>query len=521
MTFSGPPIVEFRNISKRFGSFHANRDINLCINQGEIHAIAGENGAGKTTLMNVLFGRVRPDSGSVLLRGNPLWLRSSSDSIRAGIGMVHQEILFFPQLSVLENIIVGSEPSRAGMIGRREAEKEVLRLSDAFGFSIDPGLPARELSFAERRQVELSRMLYRRAEILILDEPTSSLGPREVERFLDILRSFRAGGRTVLFISHRLDEVFGVADRITVLRRGSIVETLEVEKTCQEEIARLMVGLENSEQFHAGAAGLNRPPAAPNRPTILEVKGLCVEPTGPGPRIQSISFTVGEGEILGIAGVAGNGQRLLASALSGRQKASGGEIIFSGTDITRLGVDARLRAGICRLPENPSEEALLPDNPLWENFLLGREHESEFQEWGIIRKHEALEFARNQIRENGIAARGPFEPPASLSGGNRQKAALARIFCPRPRLAILDQPSRGLDLHASARMQEKIFELSRQGTAVIVLSYDLDELLSLCDRITVIYRGKLMGTAERSAASREMLGRWMVGIVSQAVGEKF
>ncbi len=512
MSSSYAPIVEFRNISKKFASFHANRNINLRIEAGEIHAIAGENGAGKSTLMNVLFGRLIPDAGSIMLRGRPLWLRSPRDAIRAGIGMVPQEVLFFPQLSVLENIILGSEPSRVGVIGRRAAEKEVLRLRDAFGFEIDPHLPAGELPFAARRQVELMRMLYRRAEILILDEPTSSLGPMEVEKFLDVLRSFRYGGRTVIFISHRLDEVFAVADKITVLRRGKLVETLESNKTCKEEIARLMVGRDDLAQSSVGDEDRNRPSAAAEASPLLDVEGLCMEPAGPEPRIECISFTVASGEIFGIAGVVGNGQRLLARALSGREKASGGKIIFGGTDITDLDVDARLRAGISRLPENPSDETLLPDNPLWENFLLGRQFEGEFQKRGIIRKHEALQFARDLISENGIAARSPLDPPASLSGGNRQKAALAHIFSLRPKLAILEQPSRGLDLHASARMRDRIFKLSEQGTAIIVLSFDLDELLSSCDRIAVIYRGKLMGTVSRSEFSRETLGRWMVGI---------
>ncbi len=514
MAISGAPVVEFRNISKRFGSFHANRNINLCVDQGEIHAISGENGAGKTTLMNMLFGRVMPDAGSVLLRGKPLRMRNPRDAIRAGIGMVPQELLYFPQLSVLENIILGSEPSRAGIIGRRAAEKEVLCLRDAFGFQIDPSLPAGELPFAARRQVELMRMLYRRAEILILDEPTSSLGPGEVEKFLDVLRSFRAGGRTILFISHRLDEVFAVADKITVLRRGSIVRTLESKKTSKSEIARLMVGGDEISCPNAVTEDRNRPAAASEPPPLLEVEGLCVESAGAEPLIKCISFSIAVGEIFGLAGVVGNGQRLLARALSGREKASGGKMTFGGADITRLGIDARLRAGISRLSENPAEEALLPDRPLWENFLLGRQRESKFQKSGIIRKGEAVQFASDLISENGIAAQSPLDPPASLSGGNRQKAALARLFAGSPKLAILEQPSRGLDLHASAGMRDKIFELSRQGTAVIVFSYDLDELLSLCDRIAVIYRGRLMGTIERSLFSRDLLGRWMVGISS-------
>ncbi|MFZ2448444.1 MAG: ABC transporter ATP-binding protein [Syntrophobacteraceae bacterium] len=517
MSSSAAPLIEFRDISKKFGDFYANRGVNLAIRGGEIHAIAGENGAGKTTLMNVLFGRTLPDSGAVLLRGNALRLRSPRDAIRAGIGMVHQDLLFFPQLSVLENIILGNEPSSAGIIRMGAAEKEVLRLRDAFGFKLDPRLAAGELPFAGRQQLELLRILYRGADILILDEPTSFLGPHEAGRLLEVLRSLRAGGRTIIFISHRLGEVFAIADRITVLRRGSVVATLDAEKTGGEEIARLMVGADAGEGAQkpagSGAGEVRRPISlAADQPPVLDVRDLCVQASPAEPRIENISFTVGKGEIFGFAGIVGNGLRSLAGALAGRVGTEGGRIVFDGSDITAQTVEDRLRAGICRVPENPSEEALLPDGPLWENFLLGRQREGEFQRRGIILKREAIAFTRDQIAKNGIAARGPDEPLSSLSGGNAQKVALARTLSRRPRLAVFEQPSRGLDLHAAARIREALFALSGEGAALVVLSYDLDELISLCDRVAVLFRGKLVGTVGRDGATREVLGRWMVGI---------
>ncbi len=334
-----PPLVEIRNIYKKFGSFYANRNISLEIAKGEIHAIVGENGAGKTTLMNVLFGGLRPDSGSIILRGVPVSFRSPREAVRAGIGMVHQDMLFFPQLSVLENIIVGCEtqwPSFfAGVLRTGPAREEVNRIQDSLGFRLELDRRAKELPFAQRQQIELVRMLYQGAEILILDEPTSLLSPEETRKLLDLMKSLRAGGRTVLFISHRLVEVFSVADRITVLRGGSLAATLDASGTDIEEISRLMVGgLGNRDRrpggepqaeavkpisplkpAYAGAAAAGNVAAAPRR---LEIRNLSVGPSGTEPALRDISISVGKGEIFGIGGIVGNGQRPLARVLAGK-----------------------------------------------------------------------------------------------------------------------------------------------------------------------------------------------------------
>jgi len=551
------PIIEFRNISKKFGAFYANRDISLKIARGEIHAIAGENGAGKTTLMNMLFGRLRPDSGSIILRGSPVSMLSPREAIRAGIGMVHQDILFFPQLSVLENIILGCEseagrwrpegtgrksPRFSAILRTGRAREQTSRIQDSLGIHLDPDRQAMELAFAQRQQIELVKLLHRGAEILILDEPTSLLSPDETERLLDLMKTLREGGRTVLFISHRLSEVFSVADRVSVLRKGCLVATLDAGETGVEEIAGLMAGLPAvappprptaKPPATEGGGQLvwrhSRPPAValPPSPTavaaascLLELQKVRVGPSGTEPALRGISIRVGQGEIFGIGGIVGNGQRSLARVLAGKIRPDSGLVRFEGADISRLGIRERLRRNIRWLPENPVEEALLPERPLWQNLLLGRQREEQFSRAGFIRKQKVIVFTKEQVTINDIAAPGPLDALSGLSGGNRQKVALARVLAGPPRLAILEQPCRGLDIHAAGRIHDSLLKLSRSmGVSFILISYDFDELIALCDRVAVVYRGEIMGTAQSEELSLELLGRWAAG-VKDAADEK-
>ena len=571
------PFIQFRNTSKRFGEFYANRDICLDIGRGEIHAIVGENGAGKTTLMNVLFGRLRLDSGSLILRGIPVSFGSPREAVRAGIGMVHQDVLCFPQLSVLENIILGREdawPSfLKGILRTGPAKKEIHGIQDSLGFHLELNRLAKELSFASRQQIELVRILYRKAEILILDEPTSLLSPDETEKFLDQIKSIRAGGRTVLFISHRLVEVFAVADRITVLRGGRLAATLNSGATDIEEIARLMMadaepgqaeiaepdrcagpvprhppletepagwaeralggrssthepprkstggpvgaGLarEKRELPPAGAGGRRQFSFSADAP-VLELRNLGTGPIGTEPALRDISISIGKGEIFGIGGIVGNGQRSLARIIAGKTRPDSGGVTFLGEEISRTDLKERLKKNIRWLPENPTEEALLQERPLWENFLIGRfEWKKEFTRAGFICKQKVLRFSTKLVSLEDIAARDPLEPLSSLSGGNRQKVALARVLAGSPLLAILEQPCRGLDLRATKAVHDRVLELSRsRAVSFILISYDFDELICLCDRIAVIYRGEIMGMAESENLSREILGRWAVGV---------
>ncbi len=536
-----PALIEIRNISKKFADFYANRNISLDIREGEIHAVVGENGAGKSTLMNLLFGRIRPDSGLIRLRGNSVFFKTPRDAIRARIGMVHQNILFFPQLSVLENIIVGSETEggynaksilHAALLGTARARKKLRHLQAPLGFCLDLDQAANELPFAQRQQIELLRILYRGADVLILDEPTSLLSPQETGRLLEMLESLRVGGCTIVFISHRLGEVFSIADRITVLRHGSVAATLDARETDSERIARLMVGSVEEEepksisrvaQERAGRLGpavdpggvaLVSPIERGGGEDFLEVRSLSVGPSGAEPAIDDLSISINQGEIFGIGGVVGNGQRSFALSLAGKVKPIGGAILLGGVDISSMDIAKRLDRGLRWLPENPAEEALLPDRPLWENLLLGRQRERGFATGGILRRRAILQYTTGQVLANNIAARDAFEPLAGLSGGNRQRVALARVLAGSPRLVVIEQPSRGLDLHASGRLYERLHELSREKRVTfVVLSYDLDELICLCDRIAVFYRGKISGTIERDGFSREQLARLMADVV--------
>jgi simple sugar transport system ATP-binding protein len=527
-----PPLVEFRNIAKKFGDFYAVRDICLEIRQGEIHAIAGENGAGKTTLMKVLFGELKPDAGSLALRGRHVSFRSPRDAVQAGIGMVHQDILLFPQLSVLENIVVGFEPSWpsstgpggvAGLIKKGPAKKAINEFQGSLGFQLDTDRLAKDLSFALKQQMEIVRMLYRGAEILILDEPTSLLSPHETDKFLDLMKSLRAGGRTVLFISHRMAEIFSVADRITVLKGGKIEATMEAGATDMEEIARLMVNGLKEGQPTSKILDRDERSAAPGQASAsdlpaLELRNLRTGPSGTEPALLNISISVARGEVFGLSGVVGNGQGALAGVLAGKIVPAGGSILFYGKEISRLDIKKRLANNILWLQENPLEEALLPERPLWENFLLGRQRRKEFAKAGFIRRKVIFRFSEELITANDIAASGPFEALCSLSGGNRQKVALARILAGPPSLAILEQPCRGLDVRAARDFHDHLLELSRvSGVSFILISYDFDELLSICDRIAVIYRGEIIGTAESANLSREMLGRWVAGLKTRGV----
>ncbi|MCE5335626.1 MAG: ABC transporter ATP-binding protein [Desulfobacteraceae bacterium] len=509
------PALEVRNISKKFGTVDANRDISLSVRPGEIHAVVGENGAGKSTLMNMIFGRISPDSGAILLSGNPVCFRSPRDAIRAGIGMVHQNILCFPQLSVLENVICGSEPSRARLVRTTTAREELLRLQGLFGFHLDPDLPVLELPFAQRQQIEILRALYRRAEILILDEPTSLLAPGETDRLLSLLESLRAGGNTILFISHRLSEVFRIADRVTVLRKGRALATIETAATDPCEIARLMVGASRNgarEGKGTGNAADFRQPCNSGE-AVLEISGLSIRAREPDPAIRNITISIGRGEIFGIGGIVGNGQRVLAGAIAGRIIPDEGIIRVRGEDVTALRIGARIKRGIHWLPEDLNGEALLPDHAVWENFLLGLQRESPFSRGNLLMPEEIVRYCSERIAENGIEPPDPHLRVARLSGGNRQKVAVGRILARKPVLAVIEQPSRGLDLHASARLRERLVSLCRaQGTAMLVFSYDLEELTALCDRIAVLYRGEVMGTAARGDFSCELLGRWMAGM---------
>ncbi len=551
---TGPePFLSLYSISKRFDSLWANRDISLNFHEGEIHAIVGENGAGKSTLMKVLNGHLQPDSGEIRLNGRRVVFRGPQDAMVAGIGMAYQQFLIFPQLTALENVVVGFEPGRAGWISRRQAKDELVPLCRSVGFDLPLNAMASELSFAHRQQIEILRLLYRKVKMLILDEPTSLLAPPETKSFLDLLQSLQTAGHTILFISHRLQEVFAIADRVSVLSRGKLIGSYPKSEISMEDLIQLIMSgggpccptdpvpgnlstLEHNDRQVEGPAWLNvepRPgkaqrsdlldqalppnarqtiPDGPAAAVLLEVREATARPGIHEAGLNGFSFNLFEGEVFGVGGVVGNGQRTLALLLSGMLPAEHGSVVFSGVDITHLPLKKRAEMGLRWLPSNPLEEALLPTRSIRENVLLGFQRHQGFQLHGWFMR-EAIEcWAKEQLQQNEVVHAALTDSVQSLSGGNLQKLALARALEGGPRLVVLEQPASGLDIRAQERMRDRVRKLNAGGTAFILISYDLDELLALSHRIGILYRGRMMGIAMRNDVSLEQLGRWMLGV---------
>jgi len=512
------PLLDMQNISKRYGDSWANRDTSLQVLPGEIHALVGENGAGKSTLMKILFGLVKPDKGSVYVNGKPAFFRHPREALKAGIGMVQQQLLIFPQLTCLENIVLGCESKRwGGLFKRQETERQLLDLGRLFGFDLQLDAMAGALPFAQRQQIELLRVLYRGATILILDEPTSLLAPPEVEKLLSLLKTLQAQGSTVIFISHRLQEVFSIADRITILRKGKSIGTRKIDHTSSEEVAALiMAGNHPLPALDDGGLKKADPiqPAEepPQRAPILSLQQVSVPREEVEAGLADFSLQAREGEVLGIGGVVGNGQRVLAHVLAGLKKVDKGKILFRSREITGFPGSRLLRMGLRWLPANSLEEGALPELSLWENMLLGFQRTPFCQSSGWLHKTRIRNWTEQQLNASEVAYSNLQQSINSLSGGNQQKLVLSRTLSDRPQLVILEQPGRGLDIHAQRKMHLRIKSLNREGVTFLVLSYDLEELLVLSDRIGILYRGRLMGLMNSAEADRQMLGKWMLGL---------
>lgn len=550
-------MIQLRGISKRFGDLWANADIDLDVRRGECHAVVGENGAGKTTLMQVLWGRWQPDRGEIRIEGVPKRFASPRDALRAGIGVVHQQLLVFPRLTAFENIVAGASPCRFLWSWRAAARSHILRWADLFGFDLPLDVPVQELPFAQRQQIELLRALHRGARILILDEPTSLLAPPEVKRLLGLLRSLKDQGRTLLFVSHRLSEVFALADTITVLKKGRRVVSLAQAETSPETVARLMVGaawgegsagadekgtdgggiqtgesrrisvgvsLGDDAAFESRIAPLDRgglseaaageAAAFASLMPALELRSVSTAPTRDEPGLRDVALVMHPKEIVGIGGVVGNGQRSLARAVAGLAPLTSGRILVQGEDWGELPLSGRLRRGFRLLPANLTEEGFCPAFSLWENFLLGRHREKRFESGGWLRKSAARRWALEELRDGGVRFENVNQPLETLSGGNMQRLGLVRVLTGSPRLLLLEQPGRGLDLSGQGWLQDRLRELSAGGASVLVISYDLDELMALCHRIGILYRGRLMGILPACATARERLALWMTGVES-------
>lgn len=489
--------VEMKHINKTFGPVKANQDVNFELEQGEIHALLGENGAGKTTLMRILYGLYKADSGEILINGEKVNIYSPKEAIAAGVGMVTQHFTLVPTLTVAENIVLGY--SNAVVLSQKEIEKDVAQASEKYGIQVDPSALVKNLSVGERQRVEILKALYRNARILIMDEPTAVLVPQEVDVLFEALVRLVKSGLSVIFISHKLIEVMAVCDRITVLRDGKVANTVKKSETTQVELAKMMVGRETF--------GVQRQSARTASDPVYEITDLTLEGKHGRRVLDKVTLSIGVGEILGIAGVSGNGQGELTEVLTGLVKPSSGTIKINGKDITNCSPGTISNSGIGRTPQD-RHEGTIGDLTVAENLAL--EHLSDYTRKGMLDRKKIQEDAAQIIQEFQIKAT-PGDQLRKLSGGNMQKVVLARALSRKPKVLIASQPTRGLDVGATEYVRKRLLEERERGTAVILLSEDLDEVLALSDRIAVIYEGCIRGVIPASEATPEKLGLLMAG----------
>ncbi len=491
-------IIEMRKITKRFGSVTANKGINLSIPANTIHAIVGENGAGKSTIMKILYGFYTADEGEIVIDGARRDIRTPHHAIALGLGMVHQHFMLIPPMTVLENIVLGAEPGNAIKIDFKKAEAEIKKLSQDFGFDIDPRATVADLSVGQQQRVEVLKALYRGARILILDEPTAVLTPQEVEEFFKILRSMRDQGKTVIIITHKLSEVLALSDNVTVMRDGQVVGERRTSETNAAELARLMVGREV-------LLRVEKPPANP-KDAVLSVRNLKLDS-----RLSNLNFEVRAGEIVGIAGVEGNGQTELVEVLSGLLRADSGAITLAGRDITRLGARELKELGIAHIPEDRHRRGLLLDFDLAHNTILGTHYRAPAAPsvLGLLDEKAINAKAERIIADFDVRPPNAALPAKALSGGNQQKLVVGREFDLHPKLMLVSQPTRGVDIGAIEFIHRKLIELRDSGAAILLVSAELEEVLSLSDRILVMYQGRIVGEVDPQAANQEHIGLLM------------
>ena len=495
--------VELRHISKRFPGVIANKDVSMKVETGTVHALVGENGAGKSTVMKILYGMQRPDGGEILVNGQAVNFKNPNDAIDASIGMVHQHFMLADNFTVLENIILGAEPKHGITIDFATARKKVADMSAAYGLDVDPDILVEELGVGQRQRVEILKVLYRGARILIFDEPTAVLVPQEVDDLFNALKGLRAEGMAIIFISHKLDEVLRVADDVTVVRAGSTVAEVKSKDVTARQLAELMVGSELPQPTTHGDT---------RRPEItLALKDVSI-PTKSGSRdlISHISFDLHAGEVIGIAGVEGNGQAELVEAIMGLREYTG-QIEFKGENIDHFTVAHRHDAGIGLIPEDRQRQGLMMASPLWENRILGHQRSKPVMRGFVLDKKATIADTRIIMQEFDVRAPGPQTLAAALSGGNQQKFIVGREMSKAPSLLVASHPTRGVDVGAQAAIWEELRRAREKGMAVVLISADLEELIGMSDRLLVMLRGAITAQLDPQKTTPEQLGSAMTG----------
>jgi simple sugar transport system ATP-binding protein len=503
MADSAPIVLEMSHIRKEFPGVVANDDVSFDLRDGEVHALLGENGAGKSTLMNILYGLYHPDEGTIRINGKDVRLGSPRAAIDAGVGMVHQHFMLIPVMTVAENIVLANEPVKDGfLLDVTAAEARVRELSERHGLAVDPRAKIERITVGQQQRVEILKALYRNAEILILDEPTAVLTPQEAQELFEIVRSLTAQGTSIIFISHKLNEVLEIADRITVLRRGKLVETLPAAGATEQGLARLMVGRDV-------LLRVDKTPAHPSEP-LLRVEDAHVRDERGIERVRGVSFEVRAGEIVGIAGVDGNGQTELIDALTGLYRLDGGRIVVGGEDVSHMSVRGHFDAGLGHIPEDRQRRGLVLEFSIAENIALHDYRKPPVSSLGWLYPGRLVEQAKRLIQEFDVRGGGPQTPSGGLSGGNQQKVVLAREIDRDPKVLIAAQPTRGLDVGAIEFVHRRLVEERDEGRGVLLVSLELEEILSLSDRILVMYEGQIVGEFPPSATEEE-LGIAMTG----------
>jgi ABC-type uncharacterized transport system ATPase subunit len=494
-------MLELKNITKTFGNVTANNDVSIKVHKGTIHAIVGENGAGKSTIMRIAYGFYNADSGEILVDGKPSAIRNPHDAIANGIGMVHQHFMLVDTMTVAENIVLGAETGSTASLDLDKANRDILALSNELRLGVNPKAYIEDLSVGQQQRVELLKALYRNAELLILDEPTAVLSPQEIDEFFGILRRMKEQGKTIIIITHKLEEVLAISDEVTVMRDGRSVGNVQTADTTTKDLARMIVGRDVLLRVEKTDAD----PAA----TVLEVKGLSV-PGKHGPAVNNVSFTVRLGEIVGIAGIEGNGQTELIEALSGLARPSAGSVEFDGKDVTNMSARALKELGIAHIPEDRHKRGLLLNADLAENSILGVHYRPPVAAAGGFMNNAAIQKRVGEIIENfDVRPPNAALPAKSLSGGNQQKLIIGREFELNPRLLLVSQPTRGVDIGAIEFIHRKLIELRDAGSAVLLVSAELEEVTALADRLLVFREGKIVGEVDPKVTSVEEIGLMM------------